>query len=199
MRKQDYMSPAYTKSEWRHCLAFTGCQGIQVFGLEIAGSGGDGIYVGRGTSMTFCDTVHIKDVVCENNLRQGISVISARDLLIEDCVFRQTKGAAPESGIDFEPNERDEQLVGCVVRNCEILDNANLGVQIVLANLDRDSHPISITIEGSRILGNMGGTLEVWPTKSGDGELGYIRISRNVFDMSPYIPPMTNVRVLIEE
>ena len=39
------------------------------------------------------------------------------------CVIRDTVGTAPQAGIDFEPNARDQWLQGIVVRNCRFEDN----------------------------------------------------------------------------
>lgn len=73
----DYMTPAYEKSEWRHALSFLSCSNAVVRGLHIVDSGGDGIYLGvRGSPFRNVDVV-IRDVVCRDNHRQGISVISA--------------------------------------------------------------------------------------------------------------------------
>ena len=119
MWKQDYDDKAqYQRAEWRHVLSFTSCSGVRVEGLTLADSGGDGIYLGVAQRGVPCSDVVIRNVSCANNYRQGISVISARNLLIEGCVFKGTSGTAPEAGIDFEPTEATEELVNCLMRNC---------------------------------------------------------------------------------
>ncbi|MFW6155802.1 MAG: hypothetical protein ACOC7J_00670, partial [Armatimonadota bacterium] len=76
MWQEDYDNPdLYEKAEWRHCLSIRGSKNIEVFGLTLRDSGGDGIYIGRGGPDHTNFNVHIKDVVCDNNYRQGISVI----------------------------------------------------------------------------------------------------------------------------
>jgi hypothetical protein len=74
-------------------------------------------------------------------------VISAQDLLIENCEFSGTSGTAPQAGIDFEPNRADERLVNCVVRNCVFRNNAGAAMQVYLKPLDATSQPISIRFE----------------------------------------------------
>ena len=119
MWKSDYDDKAqYTHAEWRHVLCFKSCGGVRVTGLTLADSGGDGIYLGVGRCGVPCSEVVLRDVVCTNNYRQGISVIHARNLLIEGCTFTGTWGAVPEAGIDFEPNLEWEGLENCVLRNC---------------------------------------------------------------------------------
>jgi hypothetical protein len=57
MRKEDYQSTSYDKSEWRHGLAFLGCRAVRVEDLRIEKTGGDGIYLGTGS-----DLIAIKSV-----------------------------------------------------------------------------------------------------------------------------------------
>jgi hypothetical protein len=104
----------YQRAEWRHVLNFTSCTGVRVEGLTLADSGSDGIYLGVAQQGMPCSDVTIRNVSCVNNHRQGISVISTRNLLIEGCSLTGTSGTAPAAGIDFEPNDVTEELVNCV-------------------------------------------------------------------------------------
>ena len=125
MWREDYGNPElYEQAEWRHCLFLGGCTNVKVYGLTLAESGGDGIYLGSGAERTPNTDVHIKDVTCERHYRQGISVINAENLLIESTILRDTAGTPPCAGIDFEPNRPEERLVHCVMRDCEISNNA---------------------------------------------------------------------------
>ncbi|HEO70024.1 MAG TPA: right-handed parallel beta-helix repeat-containing protein, partial [Candidatus Hydrogenedentes bacterium] len=148
MHKQDYQGDAYEKAEWRMTLDFMSCTRVKVYGLRLESSGGDGIYLGNGNpERPYCEDVHIRDVVCDNHHRQGISVISAKNLLIENCVLANTSGTAPQAGIDFEPNRAEEQLTNCVMRNCLIEGNAGAGVLVYLKNLSDASEHVSLHVQ----------------------------------------------------
>lgn len=147
MRRADYDGKDYRHAEWRHVLKLHGCTGITVEGLTLAESGGDGIYLGAGPGGAPCKDVVIRDVVCDRNYRQGISVISAENLLIERCVLKDTAGTPPAAGIDFEPNSANERLVNCVIRDSTIENNQGYALHIYAPNLDRTSKPVSIRIE----------------------------------------------------
>jgi polygalacturonase len=147
MHRDDYDGPDYDKAEWRHVLSFRGCTNVTVLGLTLTESGGDGIYLGAGRNRQTNRNVVIRDVVCDRNYRQGISVITAENLLIENCVLKNTAGTAPAAGIDFEPNHASERLVNCVMRNCVIEDNQGLGIHLYLRPLNGTSEPVSIRIE----------------------------------------------------
>lgn len=153
MRKKDYQNPPYDKAEWRMGLAFRGCEGVTVEGLRIESTGGDGIYIGATAGRPYCKDVVIRDVACIDNHRQGISVISAENLLIEDCVMSDTGGTAPQAGIDFEPNGPEERLVNCVMRRCLVENNAGDGIVLYLRPLSGESAPLSITVEDCVVRG----------------------------------------------
>ncbi len=147
MRKKDYQSDAYEKAEWRMGLRFMGCHKVDVAGLTIESSGGDGIYVGSSGKNRWCEDVVIRDCICHDNHRQGISVISAQNLLIENCRFSGTDGTAPEAGIDLEPDSPDERLVNCVIRNCVMQHNSGHAILVYLKPLTKESEPVSIRFE----------------------------------------------------
>ncbi len=155
MWRDDYANPElYSKAEWRMCLALGGCTNVKILGLTLTESGGDGIYLGVGTGGATNKDILIKDVTCDKNYRQGISVITAENLLIENCTLINTGGTNPRAGIDFEPNHHEECLVNCVMRNCHIENNEGDGIVMYLAPLDATSKDISLRFENCRSVGN---------------------------------------------
>jgi len=154
MRRADYDAPPYEKAEWRHVLLLRAVSNVRIYGLTLAESGGDGIYLGVSGPGRICRDVHIKDVVCDKNYRQGISVVAAENLLIENTIMRGTAGSAPQAGIDIEPNNPDEPLKNIVLRNCVSQDNKGNGFFMWLTNLRRTSEPVSIRFENCRSVGN---------------------------------------------
>jgi len=156
MHKEDYQDKAqYTPAEWRHAIRLLSCENVKILGLTIMSSGGDGVYVGTdGNPIGYCKDIVIKDCVIDDNHRQGISVISVMNLLVENCVIKNTKGTAPEAGIDFEPNKIDtERLFGITVKNCIFENNAGPGVLIAAFYFGPDSEPISISFENCKAIG----------------------------------------------
>ena len=161
MRKKEYQDKTkYTLGQWRHALSIRGCNDVKIYGLTIKSSGGDGIYIGA-KKQPYCKNIHIKDVVCDDNLRQGISVIGAVNLLIENSILKNTVGHKPAAGIDFEPNTAKNSIVNCVMRNCIVENNAGYGVHVYLIPLDKSSTPISLRIENCLIKRNHRGGLNI--------------------------------------
>ena len=153
-RGKDGKGRDYRRGEWRHTLSLSGSRNVVVEGLTLEESGGDGIYISSKTPETTSRDVVIRDCVCDRNHRQGMSVISARNLLVENCVFKNTKGVAPEDGVDFEPNGPGEHFVNCVLRNCVSENNACNGFEFALSQSRASTEPCSIVLENCRSTGD---------------------------------------------
>jgi len=140
----------YTYGQWRHCLQLNDVSNFQVYGLTLRDSGGDGIYIGdavRKPGQYYNNGVTIKNCLCDNNRRNGISVISAQNLVIDSCVIVNSNGNDPQEGIDIEPNWNYERLVNCTVSNCYIKDNYNSCIGINLVNFDCTTLPVSVNVQ----------------------------------------------------
>lgn len=154
MRKDDYQKPPYERGEWRHTLAIYSSRNIEILGLTFRESGGDGIEIGamKGEKdMPYSQDVLIRDVTSDNHHRQGISIISARNLTIENCVLSNTSGTPPMAGIDLEPNTPFEYLENIVIRNSTFENNGGAAITVYLRPLDRTSAPVSVLVENCHV------------------------------------------------
>lgn len=162
MHKKDYANPKkYTKAEWRHTLQILGCTNVTIEGLTLEKSGGDGIYISKGSHKEYSQNITIRNVICYDNYRQGISVISADHLLMENVIMRNTGGTAPMAGIDFEPNNTKQRLTHITMRNCLTWGNQGSGYQFALGHQDATSEPISITLENCRAIGDQRNPVQI--------------------------------------
>jgi len=73
---------------------------ITIRNTHISKCWADGIYIGGYLP---CYNINIYNVTCDNNRRQGMSVVNVETLTIRDSFFTNTAGALPEAGIDIEP------------------------------------------------------------------------------------------------
>lgn len=159
MRRDDYDAKkgagtnahGYVWSEWRHCLSVSDATGVRIENMLLAESGGDGVCFGLARDVV------MKNCVCDRNYRQGLSIVGARDMLVEDCVFSNTKGTPPQSGVDIEPWKASEDVVNVVFRNCLSRDNAACGFEVYLRDMDDTSNPVSLLFDGCRTVGNAQG------------------------------------------
>jgi polygalacturonase len=147
MNRMDYRRKPYSKAEWRHGIALYECANVLIEGLTIRETGGDGVYIGQRRTQSVCTNITLRNLSLENNYRQGVSVISVRGLLMENCRVIGTSGTAPAAGIDFEPNSGVYGFTECVVRNCEFIDNSGAGILVYLKKMQPDDTPVDIIID----------------------------------------------------
>ena len=123
--------------------------GTTIGNLTILSSGGDGVYVtGAARDVT------LEDLVSRDHFRQGISVISAVRLRVRRCRFEETAGAAPQCGVDIEPNRPTDRLEDILFEDCVFDRNVAGGMTLHLGGLKR---PMSITFRRCVARGNMTG------------------------------------------
>ena len=147
MHKRDYQKPPYKPAEWRMGIALRGCRHVLIEGLRVEGSGGDGFYIDGGGTQDWSEDITLRNCAAYDNHRQGVSVISAVNLLIENCLFSNTWGTAPEAGIDLEPDTENQRLVNCAIRNSLFENNNGNQILVHLSPLTSNSHPVSIRFE----------------------------------------------------
>jgi hypothetical protein len=143
-----------------HILAFLGVKGYRVSGLRLTGAGDDGLYIAGADFRTFPGVLGysenglIENVIADNNRRQGLSIISAKDLIVRNSKFINTNGVDPGAGIDIEPNEPLDRLQNIKIENVDLSNNRGNGLDLSLTKQDNSSLPISIDINGARIDSN---------------------------------------------
>ncbi|MCI5779239.1 MAG: right-handed parallel beta-helix repeat-containing protein [Lentisphaeria bacterium] len=134
MHKKDYQDPKqYEKSEHRHTVRYGISQNIRIENMKFLLSGGDGVYLYN------VENVKVKNILCDENHRQGMSIISGKNILVEDSVFTRTSGTSPQSGLDIEPNRPGEVLSNIVFRNCRFTDNVRWGILMAPARFESES------------------------------------------------------------
>lgn len=129
-------------------IAVRNCKNITIKNVQIRECWGDGLIVGAqdGDVSSFSENIYIENVISKNNRRQGLSVISCRNLFIENCEFSLTNGTAPQSGIDLESNVGYITNENITIKNCVFVDNVGFG--IVIANTCKN-----VVIDGNYLTG----------------------------------------------
>ena len=157
MQKDDYANPnLYEPSQFRHAIVARGALNFTIEGLTIIDSGGDAILVTNGRkseSGTIPEkrfsSGTVRDVVADNNYRQGISVVSAQNLVVENSIFKNTSGVRPSAGVDLEPDFPWQKLVNINFNNNQFLNNDRHGIQIGLGKYRGEGvTDVSINFDG---------------------------------------------------
>lgn len=138
----------YSTDEWRHGVYIYGARRVLVEGLESSSHGGDGFYIGGPPGNPSTDVI-LKGCRADNNRRQGLSITSARRVRVVDCEFMNTRGTAPQFGIDIEPNDPIDYADDIVILRPMTRGNFGGGIMIYLNGLSSTrvrAHPVDITI-----------------------------------------------------
>lgn len=146
-----------TGGEWGTGLRINGSSNINVYDVNIKDMWGDGIYVGNYRAVE-SDDVLIENGLIDNVRRNGISIISAKNLTINNIVIANTNGTNPASGIVIEPNTQQEILENIHLNNITTINGDKEGIvfnasRFLTPNLSKE---VSISInshydDGSRI------------------------------------------------
>ncbi len=184
MNKQEYIN-LNDGSEWRHVISLSGCSNFKIFGLELLDSGGDGIEISGIWQQPVPSTnIHIKNCRIHNNYRQGISVTSAQNVLIENCEITGTSGTPPAFGIDLEPDNAYDHMSNIQIKNCRITGNEGGGLLISLWNLDDSSPIVGIEVSDCYIGSNQNEGIVVDVNSSGP-VTGYAHFKRCLIENQP--------------
>ncbi|TDD69907.1 right-handed parallel beta-helix repeat-containing protein [Jiangella aurantiaca] len=133
--------PEYT-GEWRANVRMGTSENVTVEGLVLRGAPGDGIITGSGSK-----NITVRNVVCDDNKRNAISIIYADGLLIEGSAFINTEGTLPEAGIDLEPDTAEQLIKDVVIRDCVFAGNRTYSFEINLMRYRPHSTPASVLVE----------------------------------------------------
>ena len=167
MQKADYTNPLlYNHSEYRAGLSLRGCDGCRVQDVTISDTGGDGVYVDNNYGArgdTYANDIELLRITTRNAFRNGLSIISARNLRVSNCSFLNTSGTPPMSGVDVEP---DVPWVG--PRGSCAGPAPPTGICNRLEN---------ISLENLIIRHNPGSGISIGPGRLGAGALVDIRVS----------------------
>ena len=116
------------------CGICTGCgkarvqanRNIVIRNLRIADCANDGIGVGGIWSPG--ENIYVERVIMDSNYRQGTSPGDYYSLYFKDCVFSNTRGNAPEAGVDVEPYDDYLCTASLYFFNCTFVNNNGGGL-----------------------------------------------------------------------
>lgn len=130
-------------NEHGHCIGGFNVNNITIKDIILKDAWGDGLFFSRRDTnfegdvtiepSSVGNNIKIQNVICDNNRRQGFSLIHANGILIENCKFNNTNGLPPQCGIDLESNTSNDRITNVTIRNCEFLNNVSAGIGTYLA------------------------------------------------------------------
>jgi len=118
-----------TTEPGRHgfCLQILNSHDIRVGeGLALREAQADGLYIHDSKLVT------VDHVLCADNARNGLSIISAEDLTVQNSLFTLTHSESPypQAGIDIEPDLPTQGLLRVMITKNQFLKNKGAGCYI---------------------------------------------------------------------
>lgn len=115
--------------EWGMGISILGSDQVKIINPRIEKCWGDGIYIGRLKGKQ-TSNVNIYNAYLNNNRRNGTSITSGSNILMEHSVVLNTAGTSPQSGIVIEPNNPDAELNNIILKDIYTYNNYESGIQI---------------------------------------------------------------------
>ncbi|MGK0446364.1 right-handed parallel beta-helix repeat-containing protein [Patiriisocius sp. Uisw_017] len=125
------IDPSNMEGEWGMGLWIMGSKNINIYYPEIQKCWGDGIYIGSSGSKKVNDSINIIEATINDNRRNGISIITGKNIFINKAFISNTKGTPPQAGIDIEPNNNDEIIENIKLKDIYTGNNLGSGIKVV--------------------------------------------------------------------
>ena len=176
--------PRSEQKDHRHTISILDSDNVKIKNFEIAYGGGDCVYVGSLN----CRNILLEDLDCHHGWRQGLSVTGCHNLTVRNCKFNDTKGTAPECGIDLEPNYPDgvTGLTKILFENCEFNRNNLSGFYVS----NNSKQKIELIIRNSEFKDNINSGFTTGHVghhqTPNDGKRGYVILSNCRFSGNKY-------------
>lgn len=131
--------------EWGMGIEIRDSQNISISNMSIDKMWGDAIYVGTsGKNSNY--NINLNNIRMHDNRRQGLTIISAKKLMGNNIHISNTKGVDPASGIDIEPNNKNNILQGIYFKNVYTFNNIGTGFLVSLKSYAHSPNPVDIKL-----------------------------------------------------
>ena len=149
--------------EYGQGISILGCNNVRISNVNVSKCMGDGIYIGEGSTQNYCKDVTIDNFVTQQNRRNGITIVSARNAIIRDGETAYNYGANPQSGIVLEPNNSSAWMENIKIENVYSHHNGAgtnwkefycWGICVAFGNSKNNIHPFSVEIKDCRLADN---------------------------------------------
>lgn len=136
-----------TSGEWGMGISIRGSDKVKISNLDVKNTWGDGYYIGRTENRAFSSRIELENVTSDGARRNGLSVVSVKELDVNNSSFDNSFETEPKCGVDIEPNYADEFIQGVRFKDLKTSGN-NIGFNVFLKQLEGTSSLITVTIDG---------------------------------------------------
>lgn len=133
----DYPQHTGTTGEWGMGISIRGTENIQLIAPIVKQCWGDGIYLGISpiTNSVINKNITITKAFMDENRRNGMSIISAQNLNVNQMLVANTFGTPPMAGIDIEPDSNNDIIQNFNFNKIHSFNNTTHAFLFVFGNL----------------------------------------------------------------
>ncbi|MFM0630087.1 hypothetical protein [Paraburkholderia xenovorans] len=141
-----------TGGEWGMGISIAGSTDVTILSPNTTNCWGDGIYIANsfGNGLPYSSDIRVMNHYASGCRRQGVSIISGRNILFDHPVWENIAGTLPSAGLDIEPNANTDvieniRIVNPTTRHCQF------GILVYLEALpgSREKY-VSVVISGHK-------------------------------------------------
>jgi hypothetical protein len=153
-------------------ISIAGSSDVAILSTATVNCWGDGIYIANSYAQKdkCSSAIRVIDHRASRCRRQGVSIISGRDVLFENPLWENIGGTDPSAGLDIEPNSNQDvleniRIVSPTTRNCrtgilvylkEIPGPIAKNVQVEISNhRDESSTDAAFSVSGLQTEGHV--------------------------------------------
>lgn len=126
--------------EWGFGIDIRGSKNVNINNVQISETTGDGIILGDYTNGDYAENISIRNCKISDCRRQGISIVCAENVCVQDNEINNINGTNPQSSIDIEPIWPLQHVKNVVIKNNIFYNNAS-GIAVAFSG---DSQDVSI-------------------------------------------------------
>ncbi|WP_291103357.1 MULTISPECIES: right-handed parallel beta-helix repeat-containing protein [unclassified Flavobacterium] len=124
-----------TKWEWGMGISIRGSKNVKLFNSVAKYCWGDGIYLGITEKSSNNVNITITNTLLDDNRRNGMSIITAENLWVNNLVVANSHGTSPMAGVDIEPDANTDVIKNLNFNGITSFNNATHGFLFALNNL----------------------------------------------------------------
>lgn len=132
--------------EWGHGIKIMGSSNVKISDISISDCWGDGVYIGSTNRQGFCQDVSIEKFQIDNCRRNGLTIISGKNVTIANGIISNTKGTDPQAGLCLEPNDQSEFMQNILIDKLTTINNGGFGILFGFGGYANSPNSIDITI-----------------------------------------------------
>ena len=124
--------------QWNAGISIINSQNVQIINPQISNTWGDGIFIGSENGK-FSENVRVNGGWIDSARRNGISITSAKNSVVNNILISNTNGHDPQCGIDVEPSWDKDVIENINIQNVYTYNNKLAGISVNMSPLGVDN------------------------------------------------------------